>query len=248
MANPFERGGMRYCALVVGFLGLTGVALAEDALPEPKWGDPCARFTPDASYVTSTIIMRLEKREVHLRVPIEYFEDAWDRVDGFADTAQLFSVEMGSFDPISRPEASERKKRGERRRPMTFLISDVVPFDRLGPIRAEQFMMPGPDGKHLSQYPRHAGPFGLSQIFSSGFEASLDYQNDVFVAEGPNGDVRAIFDCRKPTNVMKPSCSQNFTVAGLDVQLTFDLSDLQHWDRLQSDVSKFLTCATTFKS
>ncbi|MES2143930.1 MAG: hypothetical protein V4516_06130 [Pseudomonadota bacterium] len=237
---------MKHWALVAGLLGLTSVTVAQDALPEPRWGDPCARFTPDATYVTSTIIMQLEKREVQLRVPVDYFEDAWDRVDGFADTAQLFSVEMGTFDPISRPEDAARRKRGEKRRPMTFIVSDVVPFDRLGPIWAEQFMKSGDFRHPLSLYPRHPGPFGLSRIFAWGQEQSYDFQEDLLIAERPDVGVTAVIACDKPGSVKRPGCDHSFSTNGLDVGLDYDLEDLRNWERLQSDVSKFLACAINF--
>jgi hypothetical protein len=154
---------------------------------------------------------------------------------------------MGTFDPISRPEDAARRKRGEKRRPMTFIVSDVVPFDRLGPIRAEQFMKSGDFRHPLSLYPRHPGPFGLSRVFAWGHEQSYDFQDDLFVAESPDVGVTAVIDCRKPSSVKNPSCGHSFSTNGLDVGLTYDLEDLRNWQRIQSDVSKFLTCATNFK-
>lgn len=75
---------------------------APSLLPAPLRAadpDPCAAFTDSATYVSSTVIMQLEHRRVPLRVPIEYFEDRWDRVGWVETTSQLFSVDNNDFTP-----------------------------------------------------------------------------------------------------------------------------------------------------
>ena len=66
----------------------------------------------DAEYVETTVVRQLEGGEVTLRVPEQYFEDAWDQAGGFRDTAQLFAVEIRTFAPITRAEEGRRNRQG----------------------------------------------------------------------------------------------------------------------------------------
>jgi hypothetical protein len=104
--------------------------------PLPADRDPCAAFTADADYVSQTLIMQLEGREVSLRVPKQFFEDPWDFQSGFADTAQLFRVEIGTFTPVSRAETGRRNKRDVWNW-MDFLIGHTIPLERMAVLSAE---------------------------------------------------------------------------------------------------------------
>ncbi len=80
--------------------------------------------------------MQLEGREVSLRVPKQFFEDPWDFQSGFADTAQLFRVEIGTFTPVSRAETGRRNKRDVWNW-MDFLIGHTIPLERMAVLSAE---------------------------------------------------------------------------------------------------------------
>jgi hypothetical protein len=66
-----------------------------------------------------------------LRVPEQYFEDLWDQAGSFRDTAQLFVVEIGTFD----------RHTGARKESATaghleldaFVVADNVPLPRWRP-------------------------------------------------------------------------------------------------------------------
>ncbi len=233
--------------LATVFFGMAGVSHAETAptlIPDDF--DPCWAFTEEATYVNHTIVMQLEHREVKMRVPIDYFEDRWDRKDGFRDTAQLFRVEIGSFLPVTRPETAERQKKGLRSL-LQILVSDHIPMEILAPREAERYVRGGNPDRPLEDYVRMPGPFDLQEIESPSEEAydQNPPEKRIYISEKPNGALSAIVNCHKPGAVLNPGCEHFFSAAGLDVSLSYDLSELPNWSRIQKDVTHFLTCATS---
>lgn len=267
MREPLPEGGgfslFRICAistptssqfwcsmrliLSILFFGLATNSHAESApTPIPDDLDPCWAFTADATYVNHSIVMQLEHREVKMRVPIDYFEDRWDQKDGFRDTAQLFSVEIGSFLPVTRPQTAERQKRGLRSL-LLILVSDHIPMEILAPREAERFIRGGNPDRPLENYVRMPGPFGLKEIESPS-EQAYDQnppEKRIYISEDSQGTPSAILNCHKPGVVLNPGCMHFFSAAGLDVQLSYDLFELPNWNRIQKDVTQFLTCATS---
>lgn len=214
--------------------------------PIPNDFDPCWAFTEDATYVNHTIVMQLEHRAVPMRVPVHYFEDPWDRKDGFSDTAQLFSVEIGSFLPVTRPETAERQKKGLRSL-LLILVSDHISMEILAPREAERYVRGGNPDRPLEDYIRMPGPFGLAEIESPSEEAydQNPLERRIYISEETSGSPLAILNCHKPGAVLNPGCKHFFSAAGLDVKLSYDLSELANWSRIQEDVTRFLTCATS---
>ena len=235
--------------LAAVFLGVASISVAETRptlIPDDL--DPCWAFTEEATYVNQTIIMQLEQREVKMRVPIDYFEDRWDRKDGFRDTAQLFRVEIGSFLPVTRPETAERQKKGLRSL-LQILVSDHIPMEKLAPLQAELFVRGGNYDRPLEDYVRMPGPFGLQEIESPSEEAydQNPPERRIYISVESSGALSAILKCHKPGFVLNPGCEHFFSAAGLDVSLSYDLFELPNWRRIQGDVTRFLTCATSSK-
>ena len=205
--------------LAVVLLAAASVSHAETPpTPIPDDLDPCWAFTEDATYVNHTIVMQLEHREVKIRVPIDYFEDRWDRKDGFRDTAQLFSVEIGSFLPVTRPETAERQKKGLQGL-LLVLISDHIPMEILAPREAERYVRGGNPDRPLEDYVRMPGPFGLEEIESPSEEAydQNPPEKRIYISEESSGALSAILNCNKPGFVLNPGCKHFFSAAGLDV-------------------------------
>lgn len=233
--------------LSILFFGMATNSHAEGApTPIPDDLDPCWAFTEDATYVNHTIVMQLEHREVKMRVPIDYFEDRWDQKDGFRDTAQLFRVEIGSFLPVTRPETAERQKKGLRSL-LQILVSDHIPMEKLAPLQAELFIRGGNPDRPLENYVRMPGPFGLKEIESPSEEAHDQNppQKTIYISEESRVTPSAILNCHIAGAVLNPGCKHFFSAAGLDVKLSYDLFELPHWRRIQDDVTRFLTCATS---
>ena len=229
-------------------LALTLSAANAEAPPTPIPDDldPCFAFTEDATYVNHTIHKQLENRDIHMRVPIDYFEDRWDRKDGFRDTAQLFSVEIGSFKMVSRPETAERNKKGIWNW-FTFLVSDHIPMEILAPRETERGIRGGNPDRPLADYERMPGPFGLQEIRSPSHQSKYKIEKNIYLAFDANGKLATILNCRAPGSVLQPGCEQFFEAAGLDVSVSYLRTELVHWSRFQADVTRFLTCATSSK-
>jgi hypothetical protein len=208
--------------------------------------DPCWAFSDDAIYVNHTIHKQLENRDIHMWVPIEYFEDRWDRKDGFRDTAQLFSVEIGSFKMVSRPQTAERKKKGIRSL-LLVLVGDHVPMEILAPKEAERFIRGGDPDRPLAEYKRMDGPYGLEEIRSPSHQSKYKIEKNIYLDFDKTGKLTTILNCHAPDTLLNPGCEQFFEASGLDVSMTYDLSELPNWQILQEDVTRFLTCATSPK-
>lgn len=91
--------------------------------------------TDDAEMVAQTLDMQMEDASYNLKVPVIYFEDPFDRVDGAVYQGQLFSVMNESFEPVTRPQTAVLNRENNRAY-MTFVIYDFVPLEQLLAISA----------------------------------------------------------------------------------------------------------------
>lgn len=222
-------------------------AAALHAPPASAQGDPaavaCHAFTPEADHAETTVVRQLEGGEVTLRVPREYFEDAWDRRGGFRDTAQLFRVEIGSFDPVSREKTGARNAQGVWNW-MTFLVGDQVALPEVALIVADLFAA---DGTQIEAYEMRPSQYGLTWLNTPYASDKPEPRNDVFVEPADYRTMTTVIDCSSPLDPTRrnPMCSQRFRAAELDVQLSYDRTELARWREFQAQVTAFLACATS---
>lgn len=193
--------------------------------------------------------MQLEHRRVDLQVPVEFFEDPWDRKNGFADTAQLFRVEIGSFLPVSRPETGRRNKQ-DIWNWMTFLIGDKLPLEKMAVLHAEvgSGVIGGNLNRDFASYAPVPGPFGLNEIRSDAKQPTSPFRTNTYLSRTTDGALTAVVSCNVPGSVLSPGCQHWFRAAGMDIELDYRRTELPNWQALQEDVTKFLTCATTSKT
>ncbi|WP_156477581.1 hypothetical protein [Falsihalocynthiibacter arcticus] len=212
--------------------------------PMSEERSPCTAFTDDATYVDFSIRMQLEDRHVPMRVPKQYFEDFWDRKSGYETTSQLFSVEIGSFAPVSRPETSKRNRVGVHNW-FTFNTTDVVPLDEVAAIHMKLSILIK-DRKRISGvFTRLPGPHGLYELGFSGVQPQFRRPENVYIAESPSKGLTSVLECDAPDSVLNPGCQLNFRASGMDVTLNFQRSDLPNWREFQADTTQFLNCATS---
>lgn len=212
---------------------------------------PCSAFTDSATYVSSTIIMQLEHRRVPLRVPIEYFEDPWDRVDGVETTSQLFSVDINDFTPVTRPQTAERNMAG-RDDYMWFTLTDQVPTHDIALLRInDAWVNPSRKGRKdkLTSFPPAKGTrAGLVWLDTETSSGTARPYKDVFVAFGPDGkEVITAIKCSSLEDKTKanPMCEHLFTAGELDVDLSYTRTYLDRWREIQADVTAFANCAVS---
>jgi hypothetical protein len=122
-------------------------------------------------------------------------------------------------------------------------------MEKLAPLQAELFVRGGNYDRPLEDYVRMPGPFDLSEIESPSEESHDQHppEKHIYISEDSSGALSAIVNCRKPGSVLNPGCEHFFSAAGLDVSLSYDLSELPNWRRIQGDATRFLTCATSSK-
>jgi hypothetical protein len=222
-------------------VGLVALLAATDG----ALADPCAAFTPDAHYVTSYVVRTQEGGKVRLRVPIQYFEDAWDRVDGFEDRSQLFSVDMNDFTPVTRPDTAVRN-RARKYDYMWFTVNDRYGLDKVALVFARA---PG-DADLTELPPGRPGPAELTWLETKEASDSAYPRKDVFIARGKDGELETVIKCSSPRDPNKdfsvavPICEHLFRASGLDVNVSYPRIFLDRWRQTQSDVQAFLACAT----
>jgi hypothetical protein len=230
-----------FLLLSSGGVGAEPTSTVPTPLPEAR--APCAAFTKDADYVAHTLIMQLETREVPLRVPVQFFEDIWDHKQGFADTGQLFRVEIGTFTPVSREETGRRNKQ-DIWNWMTFVISDRIPLEEIAEYRVENDVNTLRVPPIFADLSRSAGPFGLLALGRGDGQPHLPHQREVFISLSPSGDLSTVLACDTTLSANYPICLHWFRAAGMDVELDYRRTELPNWQSLQDDVTAFLNCAT----
>ena len=221
-------------------------ALAEPVATKPTLLEesrtPCIAFNEEADFISQSLVMQLENREIPFRIPRPYFEDLWDQRDGFADTAQLFRVEIGTFLPVSRAETGRRNKQ-DIWNWMTFVIGDRLPLEELAEYHVEKDVNTLRVPPTFSDLPRSAGPFGLLSLRRGDGQQQRPNEREVFVSLDSAGSLSAVLTCDTPLSANYPICIHWFRAAGMDVELDYRRVELPNWQALQHDVTTFLTCA-----
>jgi hypothetical protein len=230
---------MRRLALALAFLGCPAGAQT-DADPAAV---ACYAFTPNAKYVDTTVVRQLEGGEVMLRVPVQYFEDFWDRAGGHRDTAQLFQVEIGSWEPVTREETGTRNAAGIWNW-MHFVVGDTVSLEGIAVIEAGSF---DPNTTPVSLFPTRSGPEGLAWLDTPFAFDDEQLERDVFTDPAPPAALATVIACHSSANPANrfPNCTQHFRAAGLDTRVTYRRTELPRWREVQAQVTAFLSCATS---
>jgi hypothetical protein len=76
---------------------------------------------------------------------------------------------------------------------------------------------------------------------------TTDPRDDVFVHPASYDAMTTVLTCTSPLYPpsRNPRCEQSFRAADLDVQLSYDRTELPRWREFQAQVTAFLTCATS---
>ena len=224
---------------------LVSTAATAEPIPLPTTRAPCAAFAVDAEYVSRFLVMDLEGGNVPLRIPIQFLEDFWDHNQGFADTAQLFRVEIGTVQPVGRKESGRRNREGIWNW-ITFVIKDVLPLERLAVLSAESWsaVIGGDQARRLESYAPSPGPFGLAEIRSDAPQPTSDFRTNTYIAKSNDGVLTAVLSCNALGSVPYPGCQHWFRATGMDVELSYRRTELPNWQALQEDVTAFAECLT----
>ena len=157
--------------------------------------DACWAFTPDAEMVRQTLYMPIENVSHELKVPVIYFEDRFDRVDGAVYEGQLFRVMNESFEPVTRPQTAVLIRENNRAY-MTFVIDDKVPLEQvLGIIAGE---LDRKVGRDLALFDEADAEFGLSKLTPTRWRenpADVRTDRELYVGREIGGAVSAVIAC-----------------------------------------------------
>ena len=194
---------------------LVGPVWAEvGVLPQPsvaKTSRPCRYFTDDAKYVDFTLVMQLENRDVAMRVPLVFLEDAWKQQNGVRHTAILFRTMIDSFEPVTRAQTPHLDFEYT-----SFLINDYIDLPKIAE-HGLDMASPGPASPRqpLSDYTMRPHKYGLEEVIPNYPE---ELQEDVYLHTGVNGEIDIVVSCNVTGTMQYPECNQFFrTSAGADI-------------------------------
>jgi hypothetical protein len=152
-------------------------------------------------------------------------------------------VEIGTFAPITRREEGERNRQGIWNW-MHFVVSDNVPLPEMAAIGVGTFQHPPPP---VTTYAMRPGEHDLTWLDTPYASDTTDPRDDVFVLPASYDAMTTVLTCTSPLYPpsRNPRCEQSFRAADLDVQLSYDRTELPRWREFQAQVTAFLTCATS---
>lgn len=239
--------GMSRILIVAAILCGSGFVTEADAQiwidPNPTAifsGDPCARFTEDVEYRNYRIHMHLRNSIISLRIPKYYVTDPLFDYKAEDRPALLLSISLDTFDPVTVLDTERRTIEGKKNY-FTILLSDTISLSDnvMGRLRRTV------NGSIVR--------FPLESIAQRAHEYDLKHLD--FVAQGKeiylSGSIEggeepeAIFYCSRPNanGLGSPMCEHRFKFQGLTVKMAYRRVELPEWNEIQSQVTKFLTCA-----
>lgn len=209
----------------------------------------CRFFDANAEMVTQTLYMHQEDVSHDLKVPIIYFEDKFDRVNGSVHQGQLFSVMNEDFTPVTRPQTAALIAAGNWAY-MTFVLHDKVPLEQvLGIIAGE---LDRKVGRDLANFEEIDAEFDLALVRPKRWRdnpSDIRDDKETFVGRDAAGDVSAVISCDLTDDPSRrPGCNQDFRAHGIDVRTNYRSEFLKDWRRLQTDISEFIGCAVNAAS
>ncbi|WP_457648740.1 hypothetical protein [Profundibacter sp.] len=197
----------------------------------------CSHFTPDARYINITLVMQLEKREVAMRVPQEFLEDAWNRQEGARKTAFLFRTMIDTFEPVTRAQTPKLNFEYT-----SFLINDYIDLPKLAELMLD-LASPGNASpwEPLSAYNTRPFQYGLVEVIPN---YPKELQENVYLQMGPNGAVKTVIACSVTGTVAFPGCQQfSRTPSGVDIKFSYPIRFLPIWQDMQNNIHSFVECA-----
>lgn len=197
----------------------------------------CSHFTPDADYINITLVMQLEEREIAMRVPQEFLEDAWNRQEGARMTAFLFTTMIDTFEPVTRAQTP-----GLDFEYTTILINDYVDLPQIAEITLDH-ASPGKASprEQFSAYDTRPFQYGLVEVIPN---YPKELQENVYLQMGQDGAVKTVIACSVIGTVAFPGCQQfSRTPSGVDIKFHYRLKFLPIWQEMQNNIHSFVECA-----
>ncbi|GEM_PF-2247455 len=197
----------------------------------------CGRFTSGAEYIDITLVMDLEDREIQMRVPQEFLEDAWNRQENVRMTAFAFRSMIDTFEPVKRSETPHLNFEYT-----PFLITDYVNLEVLAELDLDS-ASPGQASpwQPLADYSIQPFQFGLEEVIPNYPE---ELQENVYLHRGLDGEIDTVTSCSVIGTVAYPGCSQySRTQSGVDLKFSYRLKYLPIWQEIQNNIHTFIECA-----
>lgn len=209
---------------------------SDDEIALPK---ACQLFSEEVEFVEQILYMKQEKVRHRLRIPKIYFEDGWDRINGIEHEAQLISVSIDDFTPVTRADTAQLNKEG-RITYMWFVMRDLIPLEERLPINLT-YAYPGAS-RDLTSFLEVEAEYGLTEFRPV---VATDPNREAFVARENDGALRAILVCSRIQDFPdgRPVCRHDVRINGIDVSISYPRAFMSEWTRIEESVSDFISCA-----
>ncbi|MCF6273806.1 MAG: hypothetical protein L3J37_11575 [Rhodobacteraceae bacterium] len=225
-------------AYILGFL--TFDVTAHQATAQTIVADSaqsCGHFTASAEYIDITLVMQLENREISMRVPQEFLEDAWNRQDNVRMTAFAFRTMIDTFEPVKRSETPHLNFEYT-----SFLINDYVNLEALAELKLDS-ASPGRASPRepLADYSMQSFQYGLEEVIPNYPD---ELQENVYLLRDSNGEIDTVIACSIIGVANYPGCKQySRTPSGVDLKFSYRLKYLPIWQEMQNNIHSFVECA-----
>lgn len=229
---------MKKLAYILGFL--TFDVTAQQATAQTIVADSaqaCGHFTSGAEYIDITLVMGLENREIQMRVPQEFLEDAWNRQNGVRMTAFLFTTMIDTFEPVKRGETPYLNFEYT-----SFLINDYISLEALAEVMLDS-ASPGRASpwQPLATYTMRPFQYGLEEVIP---KYPDELQENVYLQRGSRGEIETVIACSIVGVANYPICQQySRTASGVDLKFSYPLRFLPIWQEMQNNIHSFVECA-----
>ena len=229
---------MKKLAYILGFV--TFAATAHQAAAQTIAADSaqsCGHFSANAEYIDITLVMQLENREVSMRVPQEFLEDAWNRQDNVRMTSFAFRTMIDTFEPVKRHETPHLNFEYT-----PFLINDYVDLPQLAELKLDS-ASPGRASpwQPLADYSMRPFQYGLEEVIPNYPD---ELQENVYLQKGTNGEIYTVIACSIIGVANYPGCKQySRTPSGVDLKFSYRLKYLPIWQEMQNNIHSFVECA-----
>ncbi len=228
-----------------GFVFLFAVLIGAASLARADVDrEACAQFGSWDESVPQTLVMEQEGKRVRLNVPRHYLEDLHDLRPEAEHKAQLFRVKRNDFQPLTRYQSSllVRERNYDY---MSFLLHDpfsleeILDFSLSFHSPGASMEMEGFRDNPTDYFSEEEDSYGLSLL-----RPTTEYQafRDVFVVRNADETLQAVIVCRPNGSVLYPGCNHDFRSSGVDVRVIYRRFNLENWESIQGDISRFIGC------
>ncbi|TMV87085.1 hypothetical protein FGG78_19230 [Thioclava sp. BHET1] len=207
--------------------------------------DPCRMFHEDTRLYYHVIQMQLEKTEVPITLPRNFYRTKAaieDLSKGPERSGELLWLDLDTWEGLNSRDEVERLRAGNERS-IAVVLRDVIELDELLQAYAGDYYFWPPEKRAAARALITEAPAAFDARLNKVMSQVKDNikPDALYVERLPDGSIRSVISC--DTEVPYPSCEQEFRAEGLDTKVRYSLSQLPHWHEIEEATRTMLRCA-----